>query len=165
MLKLLSQEIIHWFEFSGTDISILNFWTSIELRLKIAPDDFHLYVGHNVSSVQQMHDDHMSSWFYSVLPWKTRVVRVNAFQPSCVGVATREAYRISLQIKKVDYFYVLMTLGGIFLFYKAKDLCRNVFFHYTTGVGAGILLSLIVIIFFIQKKVRRKKFKEFHTKA
>merc|ERR1711983_567084 len=66
----------------------------------------------------------------------------------------RDAYTIALMIKKVDYALVVMTFIGIALFYYAKELCRNVFFHYTTGVGMGIFLSLIVIIYFIQKRVR-----------
>ena len=54
----------------------------------------------------------------------------------------------------VDYNFVIMTFVGMALFYYAKDLCRNVFFHYTSGVGVGIFLSLVVIIYFIQKRVR-----------
>ena len=82
-----------------------------------------------------------------------QVIRISTFEPSCVGILTREQYRISLLVKRVDYFSVIMTFIGLALFYYAKDLCRNVFFHYTTGVGMGIFLSLVVIIYFIQKRV------------
>ena len=123
------------------------------MRLKIDSDDYSLYLGRNVSAVKQLYEDHMSSWFHSVLPWKSQNIRINTFEPSCVGILTRDYFKISLLIKTVDYFYVLMTIAGIFLFYYAKDLCRNVFFHYTTGVGAGVFLSLIMIIYFIQRKV------------
>ena len=138
--------------FPGSNISVFYFWTSVELRLKIDSEDYHLYIGNNVSTVQKMHEDHMSSWFYHVLPWKTQIIRVSTFEPSCVGLLTRENYRVSLFIKKVDYIHVLMTLGGVLLFYYAKDLCRNVVFHYATGVGAGIFLSLVVLIYFIQRR-------------
>ena len=82
-----------------------------------------------------------------------QVIRLSTFEPSCVGILTREQYRISLLVKRVDYIYVIMTFIGLALFYYAKDLCRNAFFHYTTGVGMGIFLSLVVIIYFIQKRV------------
>ena len=82
-----------------------------------------------------------------------QVIRISTFEPSCVGILTREQYRISLLVKRVDYISVIMTFIGLALFYYAKDLCRNVFFHYTTGVGMGIFLSLVVIIYFIQKRV------------
>jgi len=140
------------FCYNGTKISVLHFWTSIEMRLKIESDDYHLYMGRNTSMVKTMHDDHMSSWFYHVLPWKSQVIRISTFEPSCVGILTREQYRISLLVKRVDYISVIMTFIGLALFYYAKDLCRNVFFHYTTGVGMGIFLSLVVIIYFIQKR-------------
>jgi len=140
------------FCYNGTQISVLNFWTSIEMRLKIDSDDYHLYMGRNVSMVKQMHEDHMSSWFYHVLPWKSQVIRINTFEPSCVGILGRDTYRISLLVKVVDYNFVIMTFVGLALFYYAKDLCRNVFFHYTSGVGVGIFLSLVVIIYFIQKR-------------
>lgn len=124
------------------------------MKLTIDSDDYHLYVGNNISMVQKMHEDHMSSWFYHVLPWKTQVIRINTFEPSCVGVLTRDSFKLSLLIKNIDYIYFLMTVGGILLFYYAKDLCRNVFFHYTTGVGVGICLSLVVMIYFIQRRFK-----------
>lgn len=123
------------------------------MKLKIDSDSYHIYVGGNVSMVQAMYEDHMSSWFYQVLPWKSQSIKVGVFEPTCVGILSREAYKMSLAIKRVDYFYVLMFVCGIALFYTAKDLCRNVFFHYTTGVGMGIFLSLIVLTYFIQKRV------------
>ena len=82
-----------------------------------------------------------------------QVIRISTFEPSCVGILTREQYRISLLVKRVDYISVIMTFIGLAVFYYAKDLCRNAFFHYTTGVGMGIFLSLVVIIYFIQKRV------------
>ena len=146
--------MIKMFIFSGTKVSVLNFWTSIEMRLRIESDDYHLYLGRNISMVQKLHDDHMSSWFYQVLPWKSQVIRINTFDISCVGILTRDGYKLSLLVKTVDYVYVCMTIIGILLFYYAKDLCRNVFFHYTTGIGAGVFLSLIMIVYFLQRKVR-----------
>ena len=148
------EEELYIYCHNGTDLSVFNFWTTVELRLKIESDNYHLYMERNVSMVKKMYDDHMSSWFYHVLPWKTQVIKLHTFEPSCVGILTRDAYTISLMIKKVDYALVVMTFIGIALFYYAKELCRNVFFHYTTGVGMGIFLSLIVIIYFIQKRVR-----------
>jgi len=52
------------------------------------------------------------------------------------------------------FFQVGMTVGGLLLFVYAPSLCGNVFFHYTTGVGVGICLSLLVLTYFLQKRVR-----------
>ena len=46
-----------------------------------------------------------------------------------------------------------MTLAGIGLFYSAPRLCRNVFFHYTTGVGVGMAFSLLLLCYLAQRKV------------
>ena len=123
------------------------------MRLWIESDQYHIYMERNVSMVQKQHEEAQSAWLYHVLPWKTQNIKINVFESTCVGILSRDVYKISLMIKKVDYVYVLMSVIGVALFYYAKDLCRNVFFHYTTGVGIGIFLSLIVVVFFVQRKV------------
>ena len=35
-----------------------------------------------------------------------------------------------------------------------RRLCRNVIFHYATGVGAGVAFSLLVLTYFAQKRFR-----------
>ena len=47
---------------------------------------------------------------------------------------------------------VAMTVMGMLLFMYAPSLCRNVFFHYATGVGGGVLLSIVLVSFLIQRK-------------
>ena len=47
-----------------------------------------------------------------------------------------------------------MTIAGLMLFFYAPSLCRNVFFHYTTGVAAGVFLSLVLFSYLIQRKVK-----------
>ena len=46
---------------------------------------------------------------------------------------------------------------GIGLFLYAPSLCRNAFFHYTTGVGAGVFLSLVLLTFLLQRKLNLGK--------
>ena len=106
---------------------------------------------------------------------RTKDVRLNPFHPSCVGIVSSEEYSVALQIYRVNYWQVrivillftcltvnywlsfllkvFMTLCGLLLFFYSRTLCRNVVFHYATGVGAGIALSLLVITYFVQKKV------------
>ena len=79
-------------------------------------------------------------------------MKINPFEETCIGVLTREEYDIKLQNYRVNYWQVLMTLGGLALFYYAPGLCRNAFFHYTTGVTAGVFLSLVVVSYLIQRK-------------
>jgi hypothetical protein len=134
------------------------FWSSSEFLLKIDCEDYHVYMGRNVSMVKQLHTDHLTSWFLSRLPWKTKTMKMNPFESTCIGILSRDEYTMRLDTRSVNYWHVGMSLLGIVLFYLAQRLCRNVFFHYTTGVGFGIFLSLIVITFFIQKRVSKTLF-------
>jgi len=86
--------------------------------------------------------------------WESREVRLNPFASNCLGVLTADSYYVTLQLYRVNYWLVLATAAGLTLFFMAPKLCRNVFFHYATGVGAGILLSLVVVTYFVQRRVR-----------
>jgi hypothetical protein len=33
-------------------------------------------------------------------------------------------------------------------------MCRNQFFHFTTGIGAGIVLSVLILTFLLQRKLK-----------
>lgn len=145
-------EELNIFCYNGSAPSLANFWGSAEMRLKIQSEDYHVYMGDNVTMVQKMHADHKASWFYSTLPWKSKSLKLNPFEETCLGVLSRDEYSLSLHVAMVNYWQVIMTLMGLALFYYAPRLCRNVFFHYTTGVGAGVFLSLVVITYFVQRR-------------
>ena len=137
---------------AGQSKDLRSFWSAAEIRLKIESESYNVYLGENSTQVLKMHQDHQSSWFYSSLPWKSKSVRLNPFQNSCLGVLSREEYSVTLLRLRVNYWQVLLTFLGMFLFWKSKSLCRNVFFHYTTGVGIGVFLSLMAVSFLIQRK-------------
>merc|ERR1712117_676448 len=88
------------------------------------------------------------------LPWKTKDVKLNPFERSCVGVLTKEKYSATLLMYRINYWLVLMTAVGVATFVYSPRLCRNVFFHYTTGIAAGVALSLLVATYFLQKRLR-----------
>jgi len=136
----------------GQFLSLAGFWSATEMRLNIGSEYYNVYIANNVSMVQKMHKDHQATWFYSSLPWKAKTLKFSPFERTCAGVLTREEYSISLQIYRVNYWQVLMTIAGLMLFFYAPSLCRNVFFHYTTGVAAGVFLSLVLFSYLIQRK-------------
>jgi hypothetical protein len=131
-----------------------SFWSSSTFRLQIDTDDYEVFLGRNVSAVNRLYDAHKSTWFYSGLPWKTKDVKLNPFEKSCVGVVTREKYSVVLHMYHINYWQVMMTAAGILAYLYAPRLCRNVFFHYTTGIAAGVLMSLLVMTYFLQKRFR-----------
>ena len=69
-----------------------------------------------------------------------------------------QKYKMSLQWKHVNYLFLLATLAGLVLFCMAPTLCRNTFFHYTTGIGVGLLLSVLLLTFLVQRKLKQSLF-------
>jgi len=151
-IKASDYEELRIFCHLGQGPELVGFWSAAEMRLKIDGDNYNVYMADNVSMVQAMHQEHASTWFYSSLPWKSKTMRLNPFETSCVGVLSRDEYSLALHKYRVNYWQVVMTLMGVALFVYAPSLCRNVFFHYTTGVAAGVFLSLVVVSFLIQRK-------------
>ena len=140
--------------FPGYKEDVLSFWSSSTLRLQIDSDDFELFVGRNVTAVHRMFEAHKATWLAARLPWKTKDVKLNPFERSCVGVLTKEKYSATLLMYRINYWLVLMTAVGVATFVYSPRLCRNVFFHYTTGIAAGVALSLLVATYFLQKRLR-----------
>ena len=62
---------------------------------------------------------------------------MSPFEAACVGVQTKEGYTISLQWRHVNYWMLCITVMGLTMFFMAPRLCRNTFFHYTTGISVG----------------------------
>ena len=105
--------------------------------------------------VQKMHKDYHATWFPTSPPCKKKTLKLSPFERTCVGVSTGQEYSISLQIYRVNYWQVSMTIAGLILFFYAPSLCRNVFLRYTTGVGTGVFLSFLspvlkLILWFLQ---------------
>jgi hypothetical protein len=68
---------------------------------------------------------------------------------------------------------VLATAAGLAVFTMAPSLCRsaarlqqctnsssarNTFFHYTTGISVGILLSVLLMTFLLQRRFQQSLF-------
>jgi len=151
-IKASDYEELRIFCHLGRGPELVGFWSAAEMRLKIDGEDYNVYMAENVSMVQELHKEHASTWFYSSLPWKSKTMRLNPFEAACVGVLTREEYTLTLQKFRVNYWQVVMTLVGLALFVYAPSLCRNAFFHYTTGVAAGVFLSLVVVSYLVQRR-------------
>ena len=50
------------FSIAGSDPSIVNFWSSVDLRLKMENDDYFVYLASNVTAVQEMHNEQTVSF-------------------------------------------------------------------------------------------------------
>lgn len=101
-----SWEELQIFCHNGSQPTLASFWSSVTMKLKIDSDDYHIYLAPNVSMVQLAHKDFKASWFYSTMPWKSKDMKINPFQSSCMGVLARDKYTVRLHTYRVNYWQV-----------------------------------------------------------
>ena len=53
---------------------------------------------------------------------------------------------------------VFFTAAGLVLFFMAPKLCRNTFFHYTTGISLGLLMSIVILTYLLQRRFKQSLF-------
>ena len=85
-------------------------------------------------------------------------VQISPFESACVGVQTKDGYTLSLQWRHVNYGMVCFTFAGLLMFFMAPRLCRNTFFHYTIGISVGLLMSVVILTYLLQRKVKQSVF-------
>jgi hypothetical protein len=131
-------------------------WASAALQLSLQGDGYSAVAGPDPATVAAQHADRslLGRAVASVLPWRGKVFRLDPFQSSCVGIATKEEFRVRLEWLHVNYYLVLTTLGGLLLFHSAPRLCRSTIMHYSTAVGLGASLSLLLLVWLLQSRVR-----------
>ena len=61
---------------------------------------------------------------------------------------------MKFEFRHVNYYLVCTTLFGLGLFYWAPVLCRSTTVHYTTVISLGASLSLLLLVYFAQSRVR-----------
>lgn len=114
--------------FLGSPLQFSSFWTSAVMRLKIESEDYDLFLGRNLSSVMEMYKQSQvkikfqqlnlvqysvvfvssqATWFYTALPWRSKDVKLNPFEESCVGVFAKDKYTMSLHQYRVNYWLVI----------------------------------------------------------
>ena len=148
-------EELNVFCYAGVLPALSLFWSSAGMKLDLSSNNYEVYMANNVSGVVSLAKMRESEWFYSSLPWRSKEFKLSPFENACVGIQTTEGYSISLQWKHVNYGAVLVTIAGLAMFMMAPKLCRNTFFHYTTGISFGLLLSTFIITYFIQRKIKQ----------
>ena len=140
------------FCYPSVPLSIYLFWSSASMKMDLPSNNYEVYMGQNVSSVVRLAQASESAWFYSQLPWRSKEFKLSPFDDVCIGVQTVEEYTISLQWKHVNYMMVVVTLSGMALYWMAPTLCRNTFFHYTTGISLGLLMSVVLLTYLAQRR-------------
>merc|ERR1719228_1810972 len=153
-----SYDHLSTFCYSSVPPSLSLFWSSASMKMNLPSNNYQVYIGSNVTSVARLAQASESAWFYSQLPWRSKEFKLSPFENTCIGVQTNEEYTIALQWKHINYMMVMVTLSGIFLFWMAPTLCRNTFFHYTTGISLGLLMSVVLLTYLVQRRFKQSLF-------
>ena len=69
-----------------------------------------------------------------------------------------QAYSIAFHWKHVNFLLVGVAGAGLLLYYMAPTLCRNTFFHYTTGITVGLLASILLVTYLLQRRFKQSLF-------
>ena len=153
-----SYDHLNVFCYDGVVPSVSLFWSSAAMKLDLTNHNYEVYLSNNISGVIGLAKLRESEWFYSGLPWRSKEFKISPFENACVGIQTVEGYTISLQWKHVNYMMLSITIAGLTMFMMAPKLCRNTFFHYTTGISVGLLLSLVIMTYLLQRRVKQSLF-------
>ena len=147
-------EELNIFCYQGVSPDVSLFWSSAGMKLDLTNHIYEdeVYLANNVSGVVEPAKVRESTWFYSGLPWRSKDFKLSPFDDACVGIQTSEGYNISLHWKYVNYGMVIITLAGLTMFMMAPKLCRNTFFHYTAGISLGLLMSVVILTYLVQRK-------------
>jgi len=151
-------ENLSTFCYSSVPSSLSLFWSSASMKMDLPSNNYQVYIGPNVSSVVSLARASESAWFYSQLPWRSKEFKLSPFENTCIGVQTGEGYTITLQWKHINYMMLMVTIAGMALFWMAPTLCRNTFFHYTTGISLGLLMSVVLLTYLMQRRFKQSLF-------
>ncbi|XP_048730582.2 nuclear envelope integral membrane protein 1-like isoform X2 [Ostrea edulis] len=78
-------------------------------------------------------------------------VKFAPFNQSCIGVESNVAFKTDFLVKNLEP-WLLTSLGfGIILFLSAGNWSRNVKLHYGFGMGVGVIASILVVAFVMNR--------------
>jgi len=146
------------FCYTSVPSSLSLFWSSASMKMELPSNNYQVYIGPNVTSVVSLAQASESAWFYSQLPWRSKEFKISPFENICIGVQTMEEYNITLQWKHINYMMLMVTIAGMALYWMAPTLCRNTFFHYTTGISLGLLMSVVLLTYLVQRRFKQSLF-------
>ncbi|XP_076061789.1 nuclear envelope integral membrane protein-like isoform X2 [Oratosquilla oratoria] len=139
--------------YEGEKKSLATFFKTVQMKIDLKSENYFHYEGSNATAVKQQHSE--ASWF-SFYPWKQKTFKLDLYKKSCVGIDTKEPYKVSCQVRWLDFWRLVYLASGVLLFFAAEKLAQNTFFHFTTGVSLGIIGSLLVIVYIVAKRVPTK---------
>lgn len=126
------------------------------MRLDITGEDFVQYEGPDPEAVQSAYDDQRSIFSFNFLTSKRKLMKLNPFNQSCIGIDASTPYSVQLNLIRIDFWKVLCFVMGMFIFFSAPPLSENPLFYYMSGIAVGVSASFFILIYMASKLIPRK---------
>ncbi|XP_071444869.1 nuclear envelope integral membrane protein-like isoform X3 [Hetaerina americana] len=135
--------------------TVLHMWRTVSVAISIPPDQYEFYIGPTPMDVYKQHESHQSSWSINLFSSRSPKITLHPFNGSCLGIYTDAEYHANFNAIWIDFWKVLMMVGGIMLFALAPKLSHNIFFYYLCGMALGVCASFLFILFMFSKLLPR----------
>lgn len=124
--------------------------------MDIDSEEFSQYEGSDPDVVNAAYEDHRSIFSFNFLASKKRLVHLNPFNQSCIGIDATIPFRVQMNLIRVDFWRVLLLGIGLFVFFSAPSLSENPLFYYLSVVMVGISASFLIVVYLVSKLIPRK---------
>ncbi|XP_063704048.1 nuclear envelope integral membrane protein [Culicoides brevitarsis] len=142
--------------YKGKPKYLINVFNTITLRLDIDSEEFTQYEGSDPDVVNAAFEDHRSIFSFNFMTSKKRLVHLDPFNQSCIGIDADAKFKVHMQLIRVDFWRVLLLCAGLFVFFSAPSLSENPLFYYLSGVLVGISASFLIVVWLVSKLIPRK---------
>lgn len=129
-----------------------NFFQSLILHLNIDNNDFVQYEGATPDIVETDYENQRSIFSFNIFNTnKKRMIKLNPFNQTCIGIVTAHPYSIELKLLNFDILKVALFAIGLLLFLSSKRLSETPLFYYICGILLGIFASFLILVYLISK--------------
>lgn len=138
--------------YRGGEKTLAAIFQSAVIQVYIDNEDFVQYEGYTADIVNQQYENQRSIFSFNVLnSKKNKLIKIDPFNQTCVGLETAHNYTIELSLLRIDFWKVILLSIGLFIFLSAKKLSQTPLFYYLTGIFLGIFASVLVVVYFGSK--------------
>ncbi|BES95170.1 Uncharacterized conserved protein (DUF2215) [Nesidiocoris tenuis] len=142
--------------YKGEYKHVFQLWSTVQIHLSLPPDQYTYYVAPTKDEVVSKFTNDVSSWAFNMFALKRKSIKINPFNSTCVGIATKHDFTLKLQHIRFDYWRLLLFTVGVLLYFSAPKLSSNSLFYYLTGVSVGVLASVLIVVYLMRRFIPKK---------
>ncbi|XP_065079880.1 nuclear envelope integral membrane protein-like [Ochlerotatus camptorhynchus] len=143
--------------YRGREKQLLHMFQTVILNFECDHDDFSQYEGGSPQEVRAHHETEQSLFSFNLLSnSRKRVIKMDPFNQSCIGVVSGEEYTVRLNLIRIDFWRMILLAAGVFVFLSSAKLSDNSLFYYICGVCLGVFASFLVVVYLASKLFPRK---------